>query len=153
VATTIDARHPAELDVRTAYRILQLRVDVFVVEQRCAYAELDGRDLEPHTLWVWSQPAPEEVSTKGPLAPAATLRILTEQGGVRRIGRVATAPAYRGGGQATAIMRHALHLIGGDAVVLDAQSPLQGWYERFGFGVCGARFVEDGIEHIPMRLG
>jgi len=36
-------------------------------------------------------------------------------------------------------------------VVLDAQSILQGWYERFGFVRSGDEFVEDGIPHVPMR--
>jgi ElaA protein len=36
-------------------------------------------------------------------------------------------------------------------VVLDAQTPLAGWYQRFGFEVAGSEFVEDGISHLPMR--
>jgi ElaA protein len=35
--------------------------------------------------------------------------------------------------------------------VLDAQSYLVGWYERFGFAVTGPEFLEDGIPHTPMR--
>ena len=35
--------------------------------------------------------------------------------------------------------------------MLDAQSPLAGWYERFGFEVTGPEFLEDGIPHLPMR--
>lgn len=42
-----------ELDTTTLYRLLALRVDVFVVEQDCAYPELDGRDLEPDAHHVW----------------------------------------------------------------------------------------------------
>jgi ElaA protein len=38
----------------------------------------------------------------------------------------------------------------GDDVLLDAQSPLRAWYERFGFEVSGEPFVEDGIPHLPM---
>jgi ElaA protein len=43
----------AELDTATLYAILRLRVDVFVVEQRSAYPDLDGRDDEPGTRHVW----------------------------------------------------------------------------------------------------
>ena len=39
----------ARLTPEELYGLLRLRVDVFVVEQRCAYAELDGRDLDPGT--------------------------------------------------------------------------------------------------------
>jgi predicted GNAT family N-acyltransferase len=49
-------------------------------------------------------------------------------------------------------MRRALELAdaAGHDVVLDAQSPLRDWYERFGFVVSGDPFVEDGIPHLPM---
>ena len=77
---------PADLDAGTLYRILQLRVDVFVVEQQCPYRELDGRDLEPGARWVWA--------TDGTTV-LATLRILREDGATARIGRVATAPSAR----------------------------------------------------------
>ena len=42
-----------ELDTRTLYALLKLRVDVFVVEQKCAYPELDDRDQEPGTRHIW----------------------------------------------------------------------------------------------------
>ena len=133
----------SEVSPATLYRILQLRVDVFVVEQRCAYRELDGRDLEPGAWLLWvADPAG---------AVLATLRIVRDSR-VARIGRVATARSARSTGLAARLMRRALELTdrAGDDVVLDAQSPLGAWYERFGFEVSGERFVEDGIPHIPM---
>jgi ElaA protein len=141
---------PADLDAGTLYRILQLRVDVFVVEQQCPYRELDGRDLDPGTRWLWAIDAGSVL---------ATLRILREDHGTARIGRVATAPAARAGGIGSALMRQALAAVDSDAespaagieVVLDAQTPLVGWYQRFGFEPDGAEFVEDGISHLPMR--
>jgi ElaA protein len=144
---------PADLDAGTLYRILQLRVDVFVVEQQCPYPELDGRDLEPGARWLWATDAD---------AVVATLRLLREDPGTVRIGRVATAPQARASGIATALMRHALNALdaqspsaadpgAGIEVVLDAQSPLVGWYQRFGFKPDGPEFVEDGISHLPMR--
>ena len=59
-------------------------------------------------------------------------------------------------------MRRALDVLDSDAaaaadlpsgieVVLDAQSPLAGWYQRFGFEPSGAEYLEDGISHLPMR--
>ena len=148
---------PADLDAGTLYRILQLRVDVFVVEQHCPYRELDGRDLEPGARWLWA--------TDGTTV-LATLRILREDAATARIGRVATAATARAGGIATVLMHRALDALDhgtgpagrpvGDSgigieVVLDAQSPLAGWYQRFGFEADGAEFVEDGISHLPMR--
>ena len=43
-----------DLSAAVLYGLLRLRVDVFVVEQRCAYPELDGRDLEPGTVHLWT---------------------------------------------------------------------------------------------------
>ena len=43
----------AEIEPRTLYGILRLRAEVFVVEQACAYLDLDGRDLEPATRQLW----------------------------------------------------------------------------------------------------
>jgi ElaA protein len=48
-------------------------------------------------------------------------------------------------------MRAALDAIGDRPVVLDAQSPLAGWYASFGFEVTGEEFLDDGIPHVPMR--
>jgi predicted GNAT family N-acyltransferase len=133
----------SEVSPATLYRILQLRVDVFVVEQRCAYRELDGRDLEPPTWLLWVADPGGDV--------LATLRIVRD-GRVDRIGRVATARPARSSGLAARLMWRALELTdrAGADVLLDAQSPLRAWYERFGFEVSGEPFVEDGIPHIPM---
>src|SRR5690606_39667565 len=43
----------SEIDPLTLYRILWLRVSVFVVEQQAAYPELDGRDIEPYAELLW----------------------------------------------------------------------------------------------------
>jgi ElaA protein len=156
VQTIVADARPAELDAVTMYRILRLRVDVFVVEQRCPYPELDGRDLEPGARWVWA-------TAEGSQDVLGTLRILSDgdrdddadrdadRDGAARIGRVATARAARSAGIAGGLMEHALGLLGDQIrITLDAQSPLVGWYERFGFVASGPEFVEDGIGHRPM---
>lgn len=134
------------LDARTLYAILRLRVDVFVVEQAAAYADLDGRDLEPGTELHWAADRPDVV---------ATLRLLRDPDGALRIGRVATSARVRSLGVASELMRRALarctELDPAAPVVLDAQSHLAGWYGRFGFVVDGEEFDEDGIPHVPMR--
>lgn len=139
------------LDPRTAYAIWRLRVDVFVVEQECAYPELDGRDTEPTTRHWWVPGAPDD----GDAPVAAYLRVLTTTDPHRaRIGRVVTAPAHRGRGLAATLMRAALDALraaGTDAVVLDAQAHLAHWYAGLGFSVAGAEFLEDDIPHVPMR--
>ena len=131
-----------QLDPGTAYALLRLRVDVFVVEQRCPYPELDGRDTEPGTRHLWLADA---------AGPTAYLRLLVEPGGGHRIGRVCTRTDARGRGLAAGLVAHAVGLADAGPVDLDAQSHLQRWYERLGFAVSGPPFVEDGIPHVPMR--
>jgi ElaA protein len=132
-----------ELDSRTAYLLWQLRESVFVVEQECAYPELDGRDLEPGTRHVWAASAEH---------PVGYLRIL-DDGDQARIGRVLVARPHRGRGLSEVLMRTALDVIGDRPSVLDAQSPLAGWYATLGYRQDGDEFVDDGIAHTPMRRG
>jgi ElaA protein len=127
-----------QLDAATLYAILRLRAEVFVVEQSSPYLDPDGRDLEPETLHCWAS------------GIVAYLRVVTE-GDARRIGRVVTARSARGQGHAGTLVRLALDRFGHQPLVLDAQTRLAGWYQRFGFAPDGAEFVEDGISHVPMR--
>lgn len=131
-----------ELDPRTAYLLWQLRERVFVVEQECAYLDLDGRDLEPATRHVWVD--------EGGL-PVAYLRVLEDDEGMR-IGRVLVDQGSRGRGLAEELMKAALDVVDGRRCRLDAQSYLVGWYGRLGFEPCGEEFLEDGIPHVPMQL-
>jgi ElaA protein len=135
----------ADLDTRTLYALLRLRGDVFVVEQHCPYPDLDGRDTEPGTRHLWF--APEG----NPFEPHAYLRILAEADGVLRIGRVCSDQKERGAGLSGRLMSAALTRSA--PFVLDAQSYLVPFYERFGFVAAGPQYVEDGIAHTPMRRG
>lgn len=135
----------AEIDPRTLYRILWLRVAVFVVEQEAAYPEIDGRDIEEGAELLWATEGDDVL---------ATLRLLREPANTR-IGRVATANAARGRGIAADLMRAAVDVLDAEApgipILLDAQAHLAPWYARFGFVVSGPPFAEDGIPHLPMR--
>ena len=130
------------LDTRTAYALWRLRESVFVVEQLCAYQELDGRDLEPGTRHVWMAAPDGE--------PVAYLRVL-DDGEPARIGRVLVAATHRRQGLAEALMRAALELVGDRPSLLDAQSYLVDWYTRLGYQPDGPEFLDDGIPHVPMR--
>ena len=130
-----------ELDVHTAYDVWRLRQEVFVVEQECPYADLDGRDPEPGTRHLL-------LELDGALT--GYLRLLDEESCLR-IGRVLLARAYRGLGWADELMRAAMTEVGDRPARLDAQSPLARWYARYGFAVSGPEFTEDGIAHLPME--
>lgn len=136
----IESLHWADLSAELAYAVLRLRVDVFVVEQHCAYPELDGRDLEPSALHV--------LARDGPVVTGC-LRLLTDGDRVR-VGRVCVAADRRGSGGASRLMSRALDEIGTRASVLDAQTHLQRWYAGFGYVVSSAEFLEDDIPHVQM---
>lgn len=131
----------ADLSPLVLYELLKIRSDVFVVEQNCAYPDLDGRDTEPGAVHFWAEVDGEV---------AACLRRLREPDGSVRIGRIATRSDQRGRGLAAALIDAALAGVG-TGVLLDAQEQLEGWYERLGFERVGTTFVEDGIAHVPMR--
>ena len=133
----------AVLDPLTAYSLWKLRQDVFVVEQQAAYPDLDGRDLDPEARHVVLE------NDDGVVLGCA--RVL-DDGQEWRIGRVALHRTVRGQGWADRLMQAALQVCPDRDVVLDAQSPLAGWYRTFGFEVTGLEFLDDGIPHLPMRL-
>ncbi|MCP1473189.1 ElaA protein [Pseudomonas sp. EB276 TE3739] len=141
-------KHHSDLGKEQLYALLKLRSDVFVVEQKCAYPDLDGQDLEGDTyhLMGWEN---DQLM--------AYLRLLDpeSQGGDVVIGRVITAPVGRGKGLGHAMMEQALKQAGKHwpqvPIYLSAQAHLQGYYGRYGFAVAGEEYLEDGIPHIGMR--
>ena len=124
------------------HALARLRQDVFVVEQECPYPDLDGRDTEPGTRHVL-------LTRDGLLIGCA--RVLDDVA-CWRIGRVALARDARWHGLADVLLHTALSVAPRRDVVLDAQSPLAGWYATHGFEVSGPEFLEDEIPHLPMRL-
>ena len=134
------SRSFAELGVASAYEVFRLRQDVFVVEQECAYPDLDGRDTEPGT---------RHLTLEADGALLGYLRIL-DDGDHARIGRVLLRRDARGRGLSQVLVQAALDELGERASVLDAQAPLAGWYAGFGYRVTGEEFLEDGIPHLPM---
>jgi ElaA protein len=132
----------AALSPVVLYGIAKLRQDVFIVEQQCAYPDLDGRDAEPTARHLWIETDNSVVSA---------LRLLDDGDGVHRISRVVTAADHRGRGLANALMSRAIELAG-PPIVLNAQAHLEQWYAGFGFLVVGVGWDDGGIWHVPMRL-
>lgn len=141
---SVDVRKLDEFSARELYALLKLRVDVFVVEQECAYAELDGRDESALHL---------RLMQSGDLMAAA--RILPPaDGNAPRIGRVVVSPDHRGKHLGHALMREALslcHLHFPEwEIAISAQSYLLEFYSSLGFVRVSEEYVEDGIPHIDM---
>jgi ElaA protein len=130
-----------EITAAQLHDILRLRVDVFVVEQKAAYPEIDGRDLLRSTRHLW---------IGNTVGVDSYLRVLQDAGGTFRIGRVCTAARARGKGLAGRLMETALAGIGDAPCVLDAQAYAKDFYARYGFVAEGDEFEEDGIPHITM---
>jgi ElaA protein len=141
-------KHHSDLGKEQLYALLKLRSDVFVVEQKCAYPDLDGQDLEGDTYHLMGWEDDQLI---------AYLRLLDpqSQGGDVVIGRVLTAPAGRGKGLGHEMMEQALKQAEKHwpqvPIYLSAQAHLQGYYGRYGFVVAGEEYLEDDIPHIGMR--
>ncbi len=133
----------SELDTAQFHDLIRLRIEVFVVEQECPYAELDGLDLLPTTTHIWFA---DEAG------PTGSLRVYADKKADGwRIGRVVTRKNARGQGLATQLMISTLGRFGQDDTALEAQSYLGDFYARFGYIQTGPEYTdEDGIPHLPM---
>src|ERR1700754_3788883 len=142
VTATVHRAWAADLPPERLYELLRLRVDVFVVEQACPYAELDGRDLEDGArhFWLGGDGRPEPV--------LGCVRLLRETGGGYRIGRLCTARSMRGRGLGRQLMEAVLAEVGDRTCVLDAQEHLAGFYREFGFTPAGEPYDWDGVAHV-----
>ena len=133
---------PAEL-----YDIMQLRNEVFVVEQNCVYQDADNKDRHCHHLMIRDG---EKLAAYARLLPKG---LAYEQ---MSIGRVISSPAYRGTGAGKLLIAEAIkdcrELFGDGEIQIGAQLYLKRFYESFGFVKVSEVYLEDDIEHILMRL-
>ncbi len=137
-----------DLEVRELYALLRLRCDVFVVEQRCAYADIDGHDGSARHLLVWLADAAELAGCLRVFGPGFG-------GPCARIGRVATAAATRRTGLGRWMMVEAFAEIdrgfGTVPIEIGAQVEVERFYAGLGFVRASADYWEDGIAHCVMR--
>lgn len=134
-----------ELSAEELYDILKLRVDVFVVEQECAYPEIDGKDKGAYHVWL-----------KDEEGIAAYLRVLDK--GVSfedaAVGRVISARRRKGYG--TIVLKEGIRVakekFKADRITIEAQVYARKFYENVGFRQVSEEFLEDGIPHIVMTL-
>jgi ElaA protein len=136
-----------DLSLTELYELLRLRSEVFVVEQTCAFQDIDGQDDVAYHLMGHT---PE-----GKLAAYARLfdaGICYEE---VSIGRVIVAQEYRRYGLGQELMRQAIAhcetYFAPQPIKIGAQQYLENFYGEFGFVQCGEMYLEDGIPHIPMR--
>jgi ElaA protein len=134
-----------ELPARRLYALFAARQKVFVVEQACAYLDLDGLDDDAEHLIAWSG---EDI--------AAYLRLLAPGTAFAEpsLGRVLTMSAFRGSGLGRELMlkglARAYERYPGHLVRIGAQAYLQKFYSSLGFTIASEPYLEDGIPHLEM---
>lgn len=134
-----------ELTLNELYELLRLRAEVFVVEQNCAYQDLDGVDHNAVQLFT--------LDDNGLCTSCARIYPCDAASGVMRIGRLIAKERGRGDGMRLllACIREC-RMRAAEEIRLHAQQYAVGFYEKAGFTVCSEVFLEDGIPHVEMRL-
>jgi ElaA protein len=136
----------ATLTISELYALLQLRSEVFVVEQTCAFQDIDGQDQAAYHLLGHSEAGELVAYTRlfaaGISYPEAS------------IGRVVVSPKARRYGLGRELLRQSIAavdtLFGPQPIRIGAQLYLKEFYESFGFQQHGEGYLEDGIPHIHM---
>jgi ElaA protein len=130
------------------YACLQLRNEVFVVEQNCVFQDADDKDQDCYHLMGWEE---KKLVAYTRIAPPG---ICYEE---ISIGRVVTSPSARGKGLGRELMQKSIGTANvlfdkGFAIKIGAQLYLKKFYESFGFTQISDIYVEDDIMHIKMLL-
>lgn len=137
----------SELTKEELYRILMVRVAVFVVEQDCPYPEIDGRDEECLHIWLEND---NHILAYCRIVPPG------EESMYHSIGRVLVTQGNRGEGYAKDVMERAIHILKEDYKVdhiwLHGQEYLRKFYGSFGFEEVTDVYLEDGIPHVDMLM-
>jgi ElaA protein len=135
-----------ELTLHQLYAVMQLRIEVFVVEQNCPFQDADDKDQECYHLMGFHE---NKLAAYTRLVPAGVIYPEVS------IGRVVTSAAFRRHGAGKELMLKSIdacyELFGTMPIKIGAQLYLQKFYESFGFRQISDVYLEDGIPHIYMR--
>lgn len=136
----------SELTLNEFHDIIQLRIEVFVVEQDCPYQDLDGKDKKCYHM----------ICRNGLGDLVGTLRILPAGVSYKEIaiGRVVLHESARGEQQGHQMIKEAMQFIeaefGKVPVKLSGQKHLEKFYNTHRFKSTGKEYLEDGIPHVEM---
>ena len=141
-----NARPFAALTLDELYRILQLRQDVFMLEQACVYRDLDNKDQHSFHL----------MGSHGNVLAAYTrlIPLGVSYADAVSIGRVVVSGDFRGKGFGEELMLRSIDaieaLFGRNTIKIGAQQHLHSFYNRLGFEQTSAPYMDAGILHIEM---
>ena len=134
-----------ELTLNDLYDILQLRSEIFVVEQNCIYNDLDG--LDKVAVHQFLRKEGEIIAYSRLLKPGTRFSEYS-------IGRVVVKQSERGTGLGIEMMEAAKRYIltewEATKIKVSAQSYLKRFYENLGFEIVTEMYLEDGIPHYGM---
>lgn len=138
-----------DLEPRDVHDLLQLRQDIFVLEQTSLYADIDGKD--PDALHYLIKDGTSD-------ALVGAIRMFADPAnGQARIGRVVVAREGRGSGLGRIMMQigieEAERLVPGCSIHVTAQAHLEKFYGSLGFRTVTEPYDQDGIPHIDMIRG
>jgi len=141
----IETKFFEDLSIHELYELLQLRSEVFVVEQDCVYQDIDGKDQK--ALHILGKKEGKIVAYTRCFAPGFYFEEAA-------IGRVVVKESQRKYGFGHQILKASILEIeknyGTDIIKLSAQQYLTNFYESHGFVQIGEGYLEDGIPHIAM---
>ena len=139
-------KHYQDLTREELYKLLRLRSEVFVVEQDCAYQDLDGLDNDAWHIWVEDERS----------QVLSYLRVFLSPEGEVHIGRVVTRKDQRNKGMGRMALMEGIRVAEerypDHGITLFAQTYATGFYLKAGFRITGEEFLEDGIPHVKMTL-
>jgi ElaA protein len=135
-----------ELTAHELYSILQLRNEVFVVEQNCVYQDADNKDQASYHFTGWKN---DKLISYTRLLPKGIA-----YDDYVSIGRVVTSSSERGNGIGKELIQRSIeqlnNLFESVPIKIGAQIYLKKFYSEFGFQQTSDIYLEDGIEHIEM---
>nr|WP_146924993.1 GNAT family N-acetyltransferase [Alkalibacterium kapii] len=137
-------KHFQELSAHDFHQIIKERTKTFVVEQGCAYQEVDDIDLRALHL-----------IKKQKNSLKAYARIYKEDNKIK-VGRLFVPGEYRNQGHGGELIKTALDYVAchypNSEVTVQAESFLKGFYEKFGFETVSDLYYEYDIGHYNMTL-
>jgi ElaA protein len=141
----IENKNFDQLSKTELYQLLQLRAEVFVVEQECAYQDLDGKDMK--ALHILGKEQGKLITYARVFGPGDYFEEAS-------IGRIVVSPNTRGAGLGKKIVIAAekaiINFYQTDRIRLSAQAYLKKFYSEMGYQSTGEEYPEDGIPHIAM---